>query len=47
MKNKTLWITLGVVILGVGTYFLIRQAKFKTEDPQKNERKIKLVSTTK
>jgi Tfp pilus assembly protein PilO len=47
MKNKTLWIALGVIVLGVGGYFLIRKAKFKSQDPQKNDREIKLVSTTK
>lgn len=47
MKNKTLWIALGVVALGVGGYFLVRRAKFKSDDPQKNNRKIQLVSTTK
>jgi hypothetical protein len=46
MKNKTLWITLGLVVLGVGSYFWLRQMKFKSNDPQKNDRKIKLVSTT-
>lgn len=45
MKNKTLWITLGVVVLGVGTYFLVRKAKFKSNDPQKNDRKVQLIST--
>lgn len=47
MKNKTLWIALGVIVLGVGGYFLVRRAKFKSQDPQKNNRDIKLVSTTK
>ena len=47
MKNKTLWIALGVIVLGVGGYFLVRRAKFKSQDPQKNDRDIKLVSTTK
>lgn len=46
MKNKGLWITLGLIVLSVGGYFLIRQAKFKSNDPQKNDRKIKLFSTT-
>jgi hypothetical protein len=45
MKNKTLWITLGLVVLGVGGYFYLRQLKFKSKDPQKNDRTIKLVST--
>jgi hypothetical protein len=47
MKNKGLWITLGLVVLSVGGYFLIRQAKFKSNDPQKNDRKIQLISTIK
>lgn len=47
MKNKTLWIALGVVVLGVGSYFIIRRARFKSDDPQKNDRKIQLISTTK
>lgn len=47
MKNKTLWIALGLVVVGVGGYFFYRQMKFKSNDPQKNNRDIKLVSTTK
>jgi len=46
MKNKTLWIALGLVVVGVGGYFIYRQMKFKSNDPQKNDRNIKLVSTT-
>ena len=47
MKNKTLWIALTVIAIGVGAYFVIRRAKFKSQDKQKDSRNIQLVSTTK
>lgn len=47
MKNKNLWIALTVIAIGVGTYFVVRKAKFKSQDKQKNSRNIQLVSTTK
>jgi hypothetical protein len=40
MKNKALYIILGLTVVGVGSYFFIRQMKFKSADKQKNERKI-------
>ena len=47
MKNKNLWIALTVIAIGVGTYFVVRKAKFKSQDKQKDSRNIQLVSTTK
>lgn len=47
MKNKALWIALGVIVVGVGTYFIVRKARLKSDDPQKNDRNIVLGSTTK
>jgi hypothetical protein len=46
MKNKTLWIVAGVTALLVGGYFFVRKMKFQSQNPQKNDRKISLVSTT-
>jgi hypothetical protein len=46
MKNKTLWIVAGVTALLVGGYFFVRKMKFQSQNPQKNARKISLVSTT-
>jgi hypothetical protein len=41
MKQKSLFIVLGIVAAVVGGYFLIiRPAKFRSQNPEKNERKI-------
>jgi uncharacterized protein YneF (UPF0154 family) len=45
MKNKSLWIVAGITALVVGGYFVMRRIKFQSQNPQKNERKISLVST--
>jgi hypothetical protein len=40
MKNKALYIILGLTVVGVGGYFIYRQFKFKSGDPIKDNRKI-------
>lgn len=45
--TKIALISLGVLIVGVGVYMVVSNNRKKSGNKQKDDRKIKLVSTTK
>jgi putative Mn2+ efflux pump MntP len=41
-KKYIPWIIAGVLVLGIGTYFIVRKVRRTSKNPQKNSREIVL-----